>query len=501
MFAFIVLLFVALTIFVWSSHASEKEGFKTHALTMPKVPGRLPALPEKEASSVATADPTPSLSGCGRSDSDASVPAPANPPGTLPIAPYEQLATMSPLPYQDTTQVKANRQQLVNLVERLKGFLAYEAQEISESSDPAIQLPLQTARSDFHTLQAEVSVLNRNPGIQPTVTLTHLNDVSSNLAFLQSKVRLMGHAGALQGPINEFNESDPAQPTTEGFQAPPPAGPRATVADLKNLSAKIQGEILRLSASGTTDPVVQARVGALTSLRQDLQGLIQQVDSGALLPTEIPVMKSDIDRAFPVLGKPSEPLPQLIRQAGLPAGLGNLLPSNLQKDPATMRQIGQLVDKYADSIVNGITATFTVQYKPTTVPSTEKARKAKSTIEKTGFPSAADLDNVSQAKFLPMESDCPVTDRLAPLPQDAGRGPARFDWKERARQIEDQIRKRGLTPKDFGVMPRDTKVSPQFSWKGYSKMMCTRLQATMDPGLPELCGCPPMDWKGWRGDI
>ncbi len=491
MFAFIVLLFVALTLFLWSS----QEGFQAHALTMPKVPGRLSALPEKEASTRAIV-PTSAPS------SDA-VPAPAHPPGTLPIAPYEQLATMSPLPYQDTTQVKANRQQLVNLVEMLKGFLAYEAQEISESSDPAIQLPLQTARSDFHTLQAEVSVLNRNPGIQPTVTLTHLNDVSSNLAFLQSKVRLMGHAGALQGPIYEFHvsDSDTAQPTTEGFQAPPPAGPRATVADLKNLSAKIQGEILRLSASGTTDPVVQARVGALTSLRQDLQSLIQQVDSGALLPTEIPVMKSDIDRAFPVLGKPSEPLPQLIRQAGLPAGLGNLLPSNLQKDPATMRQINQLVDKYADSIINGITATFSVQYKPTTVPSAEKARKAKSTIEKTGFPSAADLDNVSQAKFLPMESDCPVTDRLAPLPQDAGRGPARFDWKERARQIEDQIRKRGLTPTDFGVMPRDTKVSPQFSWKGYSKMMCTRLQATMDPGLPELCGCPPMDWKGWRGDI
>jgi hypothetical protein len=487
MFAFIVLLFIALTIFLWSS----QEGFQTHALTMPKVPGRLSALPEKEASSVVSSAPGADTA-----------PAPANPPGTLPIAPYEELATMSPLPYQDTTQVKANRQQLVNLVEMLKGFLAYEAQEISESSDPAIQLPLQTARSDFHTLQAEVSVLNRNPGIQPTMTLTHLNDVSSNLAFLQSKVRLMGHAGALQGPIYEFKESDSAsasaQPTMEGFQAPPPAGARATVADLKDLSAKIQGEILRLSASGTTDPVVQARVAALTSLRQDLNGLIRQVDSGALLPTEIPVMKADIDRAFPVLGKPSEPLPQLIQKAGLPAGLGNLLPSNLQKDPATMRQISQLVDKYADSIVNGITATFSVQYKPTTK---EKARKATSTLEKTGFPSLSDLDNVSQAKFLPMESDCPVTDHLAPLPQDAGRGPARFDWKERARQIEDQIRKRGLVQKDFGVMPRDTKVSSEFSWKGYSKMMCTRLQATMDPGLPELCGCPPMDWKGWRGHI
>ena len=112
----------------------------------------------------------------------------------------------------------------------------------------------------------------------------------------------------------------------------------------------------------------------------------------------------------------------------------------------------------------------------------------------------ADLENVSQAKFMPKDVGRPVTDRLAPVPHDAGRGkpPAHFDWKERARQIEDQVRKRGLRLEDFGIMPRKQKVSNDFSWKGYAKMICTRLQATMDPALPETCGCPPMDWKGWR---
>jgi hypothetical protein len=28
--------------------------------------------------------------------------------------------------------------------------------------------------------------------------------------------------------------------------------------------------------------------------------------------------------------------------------------------------------------------------------------------------------------------------------------------------------------------------------------VCTRLQASFDPGLPEYCGCPPVDWAGWR---
>ena len=92
----------------------------------------------------------------------------------------------------------------------------------------------------------------------------------------------------------------------------------------------------------------------------------------------------------------------------------------------------------------------------------------------------------------------PVTDRLASTPQDAGRGPSQFDWERRAKDIEGQVRKRGLNPDDFGIMRGNTKVSKDFSWKGYARMICTRLQATMDPSLPETCGCPPMDWAGWR---
>ena len=101
---------------------------------------------------------------------------------------------------------------------------------------------------------------------------------------------------------------------------------------------------------------------------------------------------------------------------------------------------------------------------------------------------------------MPVGGDAPVTDHLAARPTDAGRGPSHFDWKARAKQIENQIKRRGLIPSDFGIDPKLTTAdrSKEFSWKGYTKMICTRLQATMDPALPETCGCPPMDWKGWR---
>jgi hypothetical protein len=255
-------------------------------------------------------------------------------------------------------------------------------------------------------------------------------------------------------------------------------------------------------------------VTQLTVIRQDVRQILEQLATKKLLPSEIPILKSDVDKAFPILGKPSEPLPELLRAAQLPAGLANLLPSNVQKDPDTRRQIAALVDKYADTIVNGLSARFEVAYQPQ--PS-EKARRQRSTIDRTGFPSNADLDHLMGASFLPVDQGA-ITDRDAQLPQMAGRvlnadrapstvamvgqsqpgQPAHFDWKERAKQIEDQIRKRGLRPEDFGVLPRSTKVSADFSWKGYAKMLCTRLQATMDPALPETCGCPPLDWKGWE---
>ena len=164
--------------------------YPSHTVTIPKIPGML-SFPDTNANRTNATDVTDATN----------TTKPYELPGEIPIAPYEQIASMSPLPYQDTTLVKANRQQIVSLLEMLKGFLAFEAQEISEQSDPTIQLPLSTARSDFQVLQTQVEVLNRNPGVQPNITLSHLNDITSNLSFLQDKVRLMGSAGPIQGPI------------------------------------------------------------------------------------------------------------------------------------------------------------------------------------------------------------------------------------------------------------------------------------------------------------
>jgi hypothetical protein len=530
MLSFFILLFIIIVIYLITTN--EVEGFDpmsgtppSHQVNIPtsSVPTAISALPALKNTS------TDIGSAITRDLSD--VPQARTMPGELPVAPYEQVAAMSPLPYQDTTLIKANRQQLVSLLELIKGFLAFEAQEIAEKSDPSIQLPLTTARSDFHTLQSEVNVLNRNPGLQPTITLTTYNEIASNLAYLQEKVRLMGAAGSLQGPIYEF--------TQEGFldkmvgkqpvemreiehtiaknqnkvntQVPDAI---ATPDDLAKLVPRIQSEIQRLSSSATTDPNVQARVAQLTNMKADVQQQLVKLKKGDMKATDITIKKKDIDKAFPPMNHSSVgSAPHTAAVKALASKLG------------TSAQSTDAINKYADQIANGLSVSFGVKYispreaqmaqaqaqaqSMQSYPHKQMHASAKSkqdeirrhqtsTIDQTGFPSMTDLDNATNQKFSPYDDGTPVSDVTAPTPMDAGRGPSHFDWRQRAKQIEDQVKKRGLNPHDFGILPEGTKTSTDFSWKGYTRMMCTRLMATTDPGLPETCGCPPMDWKGWR---
>lgn len=510
MFAFLALLFVLLVIYIFTS---KTEGFNP-----------VNTEPEHKVNIPINIIPSPIPPPPARSMSDDDV-KPSSLPGQLPVAPYEQIAAASPLPYQDPALLKANRQQLVTALENLKGFLAFEAQEISERSDPSIQLPLNTARGDFKKLQDEVYVLNRNPGLQSTITQEQLAEIEANLAFLQQTVRLIGAAGPIQGPIYEFTKNINVK---EGFENKTTStGQIASESDLKNFVSRLDGEIKRLSASGTTDPVVVARISYLNKIKVDIDSILTQLKSGILMTTEIPVMKKDIEKALPILGKPSEPLPQIIKKLNLPAGINNMLPSNLQNDPQVARQIDRLIDKYADDIVKGVSASASLNIKYTAPRETE-TKNYKITIDANGipmmipdgYPNQKNLDLASGVKTRLEHNDnnikgngtfsyadpssisnSHVVDPLADKPEDAGRGPAHFDWKERAKQIEDQIKKRGLNPVDFGILPENVKVSSDFSWRGYARMICTRLQATMDPSLPETCGCPPNNWKGWNQTI
>jgi hypothetical protein len=415
-------------------------------------------------------------------------------PGTIPNAPYQQIARNLPYAYQDPALIKTTRQRILDTLELLKGFLAFQANEIEYRSDPTIQLPLITARSDFQRLSSEANVLQRNPGLQPDMTEKEINEINDNLAYLQREVELIG--------ANRPFENTGLQ-NLEGFQNPGgDSYEPASEDDLKEFSARIQGEILRLSASGTTDPVVNARITNLTNLKNDVDGVLAKIQSGAILSNEVPIQKADIQKALPILGKPTEPLPQILKMAQLPAGLANMLPSAITKDPVAIQQTNSLIQKYAQDFFDGASASVAVRINYTSPREVEiaqsRAGSQKSMVDQTGFPSNEDLDAVANGlQVASTLTPSRVTDPYGNDPRAELRSPAHFNWKERARHIEDQIRRRGIPDNAVGLMPRENRVGQDFSWKGYAKMICSRLQSNFDTGVPEACGCPPGDWKGW----
>lgn len=463
---------------------------------------------------------------------------PATIPGTLPGGPYEQIARNNPLPFQEPALQRTNRARILKALDDVKGFLAFEAQEIQDKSDPSIQLPLATARGDFNRLESEARVLQRNPGLQPEMTELQIAEIEDNLAYLQRKVRLIG----MNRPFGDYEWDAIASgsayglgPTKrlEGFANPTDESPSessdpATEKELIDFSARILAEMTRLRASGNTDPIIAARVANLNQMKEQVDDEITKLKSGARLASEVIIMKSDIETALPILGNINQPLPQIIKAAGLPPVLASLIPENITNDPNVSRQISDLVNTYAEDFFKGTSATvsFNVNYTaPRQVELANAVAVAASSggipysasgstsgshsgVALTGFPNMNELTATSGApEFMPKgDNVMPGSGMPYALPAPEGGirpvfpqfNTAHFDWKQRVKEIEEQIKKRKLNPNDFGVMKPGSQVGADFSWRGYAKSICTRLQATPDPDLPVACGCPPSDWRGWK---
>lgn len=450
---------------------------------------------------------------------------PSDFPGPLPVAPYQQVFRNSPTVYQDPSLIRTTRPRILELLERVKGFLAFQAQEIEDRSDPAIQLPLQTVRGDFKRLESEANVLQRNPGIQPQMTELDIAQVDDNLSYLQREVELIGSNRPFQSSAHDLDLEGFVGSPTEGAAtetASKKSSPPATAEELKNFSIRLDTEIKRLSASATNDPTTNARISNLTKMKADVDQILTNLTGKKLLPSEVPITSAAIEAALPALGDISQPLPQILDQYNLPAGISNLLPTGVANDPESKRQINGLINKYAKDFFQGASGsmTFNVNYVSPRQVELANAQSSTldlndyygndddSTIANTGFPSASDLDRVGRDPSL-TEMDAPdqMTDPWAQDIRAEGRTPAtgekgkisHFNWEKRVKEIVNQIKLRGMKLKDFGVDLDALAVpSKQFSWKGFAKMMCTRLQTVDVARMDEMCGCPPMNWKGWN---
>lgn len=417
-----------------------------------------------------------------------------------------QIASFNSLPYIDPSLEKAKYERILNVQTTLQGFLDNEAKSLSDLSDPSIVLPLTTARGDLVRLRNEVMVLQRNPGIDSSLTQNDVDEIEANLVYLQKKWRL-----SIYNDINNIENF-----TVEGFES----SDRASLNQLNSLISKIDTTTTLLSSSGTNDPVFSARIQALNNLKIRIQGIVREVESGSRPESEIPITQSAYENFLKNINNNDSPISNLMTSSGLPPTLSDLFPAYSYGDVSGANLAKYLFNKYADTLFKGLSWNLNIQY--TSESEQELARNILNSVQQ---PPQATLSPVSISKDNKLSTISPITDTSSdssnnkvPTNQEIqdnrgefsstitdlmNRGnkqtkPQKFDWHEKANYICDAIQKRGLNPDDFGCLKPDQYVSENFSWRGYARMICHRLGTSYDTGLPESCGCPPLTWGGWR---
>ncbi len=417
----------------------------------------------------------------------------------LPGAPVVGLAEANSLPFQDPALVKASLQQLNELKQDMDGFATFEQPHLESRSDPAVKLPLTRFVGDYQRIQDEVRTLQRNPGIQSSLTLDDVFDMAANLRFLQRTYRVYAAnqiVPASDQPLSKIGLTPIQTKTKEGFADSSSTDTTPiTVDELRNLSQKLAVEITRLSASGTTDPVIQARVGILTNMRQTVDTLNAKITSGQLLASQIPIMKSDYDKFLPALGNTSAGISGLISKSGN-STLSSLFNSYEQGDISGSDLAAALFEKYADDLMKGLSWSVRLAY-----TSPNEAAVAKNLNIATQHPGTTEgakgefdqtVRALDLAGFENQASGLSVRPILQPIPTGS------FDWKKRVDDIQQNMIRAGLKPGDYGALKSGEEVSENFSWRGHAKMICSRLATHADPATPEQMGCPPVSWKGWR---
>ena len=490
-----VVLVVLLVASIGLSKDTKKEGFvnpgSNESLKAPKV-------------IVPTVNPKPA-------PLEGSTPAPYLEPTELGYGPaYGEIARINTLPYRDPSLESAPYKRIAELLESMKGFFTYEAKSLEKLSDPQVQLPLTTARGDLQRLTDEIAVLKRNPGIDSALTQGQVDDIQANLAYLQRKYRMSVNAvsrssleeGFTDGSGNDVhmdNSGNTVAPTTNAVDS----DERLTITELNQLKIKIQAEIARLSSSGTTDALTNGRISTLNTIMLNVEGIINEVETGLRPAAEIPIMKRDVDEFLPLMSDVNAPLPLLLNEGGLPVSLSNAFPAYGPGDKSGAKAAQLLFEQYGEKIFNGLSWSLGLKFtSPNEVLAAIGRGSGAQKSEDPLFFTGSGLPGSRSVAFPRGEMESTTggmeINRLESRPtMDVGKT-ATFDWRSKSAQICDSIRKQGMNPNDFGCMDPSKQVSPDYSWRGNARMVCTRLLTTPDPGLPETCGCPPMEWPGWR---
>jgi hypothetical protein len=268
-----------------------------------------------------------------------------------------------------------------------------------------------------------------------------------------------------------------------------------------------------------------ARINKLREIRDLVKDIVDDIESGKRTLNDVPLTKEGIRAFLPIIENQNTAIPDLLDQSALTNILNSLFPKYFTGDAANASESQRLFKNYADTFLNNLSWDVGLHYKGKAEQDIAKhqadaMRDAKLAAEwsPTGkgdagksTPATVSDDQATMYRgFLQdlvnnMTGGNSVNSKVSINGDDGSTAEASkekqkpgLDWKKRSAAICDQIKARGYTPRDFGCLENPDKVSAGFSWRGYSRMVCNRLSTVYDPGIPELCGCPPPTWPGWR---
>jgi hypothetical protein len=409
----------------------------------------------------------------------------------LPSAPIASLAETNSRPQTDPAMEKATVAMINELKQDMDGFHKNEYPHIKDRSDPAINLPLTRFQGDYQRLKDELSVLKMNPGIPAQVSVQEVSDIGANLRYLQRTYRDLANVELVPTTDLPYSRVG-AEGFAEGFATDDGTKP-ITLAQLKLLQTSISAETMRLQASGSTDPIIGARVRVFTNIGNTVNDLVTKVSNGNMGEADIPITVNDYAKFLPALGDSSAGIGGLLSDNGLGA-LSNLFNAYDAGDASGSQVAAALFQAYAKQMGDGLS--FNVSY---TSPNELAKDQALATYAKAyGASMAGTVTQGSRGEFeRTIQSIDAFESGLRPASNPSG-NPGKFDWKARADAIAENISRAGMNPADFGCLEKGAAVSPGYSWRGHAKMICSRLSTNADPAIPEQMGCPPVSWKGWR---
>ena len=232
---------------------------------------------------------------------------------TLPFGPYAQMASIGSYQYKDPATLPAGLSQMNKVNEDINSFLMFEGVSLGDTSDPTVQLPLTQLRADSQKIKSEISVLVKNPGIDSQLTQQELANIEGSLSFLQRKVRLFETSGVIGDGIEGFKNKDKDKDTDTDKDKD--AKTKATKDDLITFQKRIYAAILTLSAAGTSDAVVQARIQRLENMYTAVNDIVTKLTKGDMRNSDVPIYKEDINEILPKLADTASKIKNVFEQS------------------------------------------------------------------------------------------------------------------------------------------------------------------------------------------